>query len=193
MNHYLIRADMTISERWVLGDINHINNWYLIEPPVNFMEPGSYSLSVTHPGREVDYSLAGYASAPVVSERLFSALRGLAEVDEPYENVVFEPVTIVGQETDHKYFLMIVETQVDCIDEARSEFVRFDDGDVARPDLAGQIRAFFKMTLDEDRTESRHVFRLKGYPSALIVSDEVKRRIEAAGAVGLSFERVSGH
>jgi len=34
---------------------------------------------------------------------------------------------------------------------------------------------------------------LKGYPSALIVSDEVKRRIEAAGAVGLSFERVSGH
>jgi len=184
---------MAISERWVLGDINHINNWYLIEPPVNFMEPGTYSLSVTHPGREVDYSLAGYASAPVVSERLLSALRGLAEVDEPYENVVFEPVTIVGQETDHKYFLMIVETQVDCIDEARSEFVRFDDGDVARPDLAGQIRAIFKMTLDEDRTESRHVFRLKGYPSALIVSDEVKRRIEAAGAVGLSFERVSGH
>ncbi|WP_429000763.1 imm11 family protein [Stenotrophomonas rhizophila] len=47
--------------------------------------------------------------------------------------------------------------------------------------------------MDEDRADSRHVFRLKGYPSALIVSGELKRRIEAAGAVGLSFERVSGH
>jgi len=53
------------------------------------MEPGSHSLSVTHPGHEVDYSLAGYASAPLVSQRLFSALRGLPEVDQPYENVVF--------------------------------------------------------------------------------------------------------
>jgi hypothetical protein len=39
---------------------------------------------------------------------------------------------------------MIVETQVDCVDDARSEYVRFEDGDVARPDLAGRIRAFLK-------------------------------------------------
>jgi len=39
---------------------------------------------------------------------------------------------------------MIVETQVDCVDDARSEYVRFEDGDVARPDLVGRIRAFLK-------------------------------------------------
>lgn len=47
-------------------------------------------------------------------------------------------------------------------------------------------------TLDEDRAETRHVFRLKGYSIALIVSGKVKRRIEAVGAVGLSFERIHG-
>jgi len=49
-----MRADLAILDRWVPGDVSHINNWHLIEPPVNFMEPGSHSLSVTHPGREVD-------------------------------------------------------------------------------------------------------------------------------------------
>jgi len=86
---------------------------------------------------------------------------------------------------------MIVEKPVDCIDEARSEYVRFQDGDVVRPDLVGRIRAFLKISMDEDEADPPHLFRLKGYPSALIVSGEVKRRIEAAGAVDLSFERVS--
>ena len=54
MERYLMRADLAILDRWVLGDVSHINNWHLIEPTVNFMEPGSHSLSVTHPGREVD-------------------------------------------------------------------------------------------------------------------------------------------
>ncbi len=33
-----MRADLAILDRWVLGDVSHINNWHLIEPPINFME-----------------------------------------------------------------------------------------------------------------------------------------------------------
>ena len=64
-----MRQDATVCDRWVLGDVHHVDNWYFSDPPVNFMEPGTYTLDVRFDGKEVDYSLAGYASVPVLSER----------------------------------------------------------------------------------------------------------------------------
>jgi len=116
MNYYLLRQDISVPEKWVLGDVRHVNNWNFIDPPVNFMEPGTYALDVRFDGREVDYSLAGYASVPVLSLKAYKALSGLPEVDEPYCNVVFEPVRFENKKLGG-VFLMIIETQFDCVDE----------------------------------------------------------------------------
>lgn len=94
MNYYLMWQDVAIKGKWILGDIGYVNNWKFIDPPVNFMEPGSYSSKVRFDGAEVDYSLAGYASVPVLSEKAVISLMGLSEIDEPYRNVVFAPLEI---------------------------------------------------------------------------------------------------
>lgn len=192
MNYYLLRQDISISDRWVLGPVRDIDNWRLITPPVELMEPGGYAVDVRQYGVEVDCSLAGYASAPVLSAKARAALEGLAEVDAPHRHVVLAPLVVVGGDTDRTYFLMIVETRLDCVDEDRSEFGRFERDDPVRPDLAGQYQYFLNLVVDPGRTASHHIFRLEKYPGALVVSEDVKVRFERAGVVGARFESVNG-
>lgn len=192
MKYYLLRQDLSLAEKWVLGDVRHVDNWKFCDPPVNFMEPGRYTLDIRFDGVEVDYSLAGYASVPVLSERARDSLIGLPEVDQPYQNVVFEPVDIEGKQVSKNYFLMIIETQIDCVDEEISSFTKFSVDDPVRPDMAGQYRAFYNLAIDREKVVGRHIFRIKKYLGAIVVSEDVKRRFEVAGVVGVVFESVNG-
>ncbi|CAM3204527.1 MULTISPECIES: imm11 family protein [Pseudomonas] len=192
MKYYLLRQDLSISGKWVLGDVRHVDNWNFSNPPLNFMEPGRYTLDVRFDGVEIDYSLAGYASVPVLSERARNSLIGLSEVDQTYHNVVFEPVDIEGKHVSQNYFLMIIETQIDCVDEESSRFTKFSVNDPVRPDMAGQYRAFYNLAIDESKVGDFHIFRIKKYLGAIVVSEDVKLRFEAAGVVGAVFESVNG-
>lgn len=192
MKYYLLRQDLSVPEKWVLGDVRHVDNWNFSNPPVNFMEPGRYKIDVRFDGIEVDYCLAGYASVPVVSERARKSLIGLSEVDQPYQHVVFAPVDIEVKQVSQNYFLMIIETEIDCVDEKSSRFTKFSFDDPVRPDMAGQYRAFYNLAIDESKVGGVHIFRIKKYVGAIVVSEEVKRRFEAAGVVGAVFESVNG-
>ncbi|WP_130909135.1 imm11 family protein [Pseudomonas antarctica] len=192
MRYYLLRPDHAVPEKWVLGDIRHVNNWHFRDPPVNYMEPGSYTLDVRVEGAEVDYALAGYGSVPVLSRRARDALVGLPEVDEPYHHLVLEPVQIANTRVEQDYFVMIIETQVECVDEQRSEYQRYTVDDPVRPDLAGDYRGFTRLVIDPVKVARRDIFRLKHYLGAIIVSEEVKRRFERAGVVGLACDSVNG-
>lgn len=46
--------------------------------------------------------------------------------------------------------------------------------------------------IDPEKIGDQHIFRVKKYSGAIIVSEEVKRRLERVGAVGMLFESVSG-
>lgn len=87
---------------------------------------------------------------------------------------------------------MIIETQIDCVDEENSEFSVFDKNDPVRPDLAGTYRNFFNLVIDTSKVGGRHIFRLKKYLGALIVSQEVKRRFESARVTGVTFDLLNG-
>ncbi|WP_330210026.1 imm11 family protein [Pseudomonas sp. AM4(2022)] len=52
--------------------------------------------------------------------------------------------------------------------------------------------AFYNLVVDPGRVGSSHIFRLKKYLGAVIVSEEVKRRLMAAGVVGVLFDSVNG-
>lgn len=87
---------------------------------------------------------------------------------------------------------MIIETQIDCVDEKRSRYKKFEVDDPVRPDMAGNYRAFYNLVVDPGRVGSSHIFKLKKYLGAVIVSEEVKRRFMAAGVVGVLFDSVNG-
>ncbi|MEA9589731.1 DUF1629 domain-containing protein [Xanthomonas sp. WHRI 10064A] len=192
MRYYLMWQDVSIKSKWILDDIGYVNNWNFIDPPVNFMEPGGYSSKVRFDGFEVDYSLAGYASVPVLSKKAVDSLMGLPEIDEPYRNVVFAPVEIERKILRQNYFAMIIETQIDCVDEVNSEFSVFEKNDPVRPDLAGTYRNFFNLVIDVSKVGEKHIFRLKKYLGAVIVSEEVKRRFEGAEVTGVAFDLLNG-
>lgn len=100
-----------------MGDVRKVSNWNFIKLSVNLVEPEKYGLYLRFNGCEVDYSLAGYASVPVLSLKAYKALSGLPEVDEPYCNVIYESVRFEKKEVRGCVFLMIIETQFYCIDE----------------------------------------------------------------------------
>ncbi|CAI8817198.1 MULTISPECIES: imm11 family protein [Pseudomonas] len=192
MKYYLLREDVQFPERWYLGDIKHCNNWLFIDPPSEYMEPCTYALEVLEEGVSLDFSLAGYASVPILSEKARDALVGIPDVDEPYMNVVLEPVTVAGEHAHDRHYVMIVETQLDCVDESRSAFKKYEVNDPVRPDRAGEYSVFLSLVIDPARVQGKHIFRVKKHSGALIVSEEVKLRLERADLSGMLFEGVNG-
>ena len=169
-----------------------MDNWLFSDPPVDFMEPCNYIAEVDQDGRELDFTTSGYADVPVVSEKVKEALSGLPEIDEPYKHVVLEPVRFTSETVRNKYFVMIIETQLDCVDETRSKFETIAEDDPIRPDLAGEYGVFLSLVVDPPKIGDHHIFRIKRASRAIIVSEEVKRRFEEAGVIGAEFESVNG-
>lgn len=199
MKYYLLRDDMWLDEsadRWVFDRLKYETdkgNLEFVDPPLEYMEPCTYPIDLHRAGRETDFSFTmDSGNIPILSKKAKSALDGLREVDEPYHHVVLEPVKIENKQVDQDYFVMIIETQIDCVDEERSEFQKYEENDPVRPDKAGQYHAFFNLVIDPSKTGDHHIFRLKKHLGSIIVSEEVKRRFEDSGVTGAVFESVNG-
>ena len=66
----------------------------------------------------------------------------------------------------------------------------FEVNDSVRPDKAGDYRGFFKMVVNPDKCAGFNIFRIKGFSIAIVVSAEVKQKLESAGVSGAQFKRV---
>lgn len=199
MKFFLLRDDMWLeksSRRWMFGRFKHETvkaNFEFVDPPVEYMEPCTYPIDLFRDGLQTDFSFTMDAgNIPILSEKARSALLGLPEIDEPYCHVVLEPIRIENKLVDQNYFVMIIETQLDCVDEERSEFQKYEENDPVRPDRAGDYRSFFNLVVDPSKIGDHHIFRVKKHLGSIIVSEEVKRRFEAAGVTGAVFDSVNG-
>ena len=199
MNYYLLKDDMWddgSSERWIFNNIKYGrggSNYDFIDPPVEYMEPCTYPVDLYRDGASTDFSFTmDSGNIPILSEKARTALLGLPEVDEPYKNVVLEPVIIDNKIVDNNYYIMIIETQIDCVDESRSEFCKFKENDSIRPDLAGEYSEFTNLVIDPTKVGDFHIFRIKKSLGSIVVSEEVKRRFEEAGVTGVVFASVNG-
>ncbi len=199
MRYYLIQDDMWLdesSDRWIFDRLKHEGpsaNYEYVDPPAEFMEPCIYPVDLYRIGKATDFSFTmDSGNIPIVSEKVVLALKGLKEIDEPYRFVVFERVEVENYKITDPYFVMIIETQLDCVDEDRSDFQIFEENDPVRPDLAGNYRGFFNLVIDPSKVGDHHIFRIKKHLSSIIVSEVVKERIEKVGATGIVFESVNG-
>lgn len=190
MKYYLLKDQIDYPGRWYLGAILHVNNWNFLDPPVEFMEPCRYATSVYRDGVATDFTLNEAFGVPVVSSKFFAALKDLEEVKEDYYHVVFQPTDIEGSSVAEDFYIMVVETQYDCVDENRSQFEKFSENDPVRPDKAGEYSVFLELVIDPSRVGDKHIFRLKHHLHSLIVSETVKSLLESAGVSGVCFECV---
>lgn len=183
-------------DRWIFDSFKYASdnaNFEFIDPPDGYMEPCTYPIDLYRAGRKTDFSFTmDSGNIPVVSQRFRDALQGLAEVDKPYEHVVFEPVQIDNVQTKENYFVMIIDTKIDCVDEKRSKFEKYEVSNNIRPDKAGEYQVFFNLVVDPSKINNHHIFRVRKYLSSIIVSEEVKKRLEDADITGAIFESVNG-
>ena len=192
MKYYLLRDDIDFPKRWYLGDIQHIDNWGFSDPTVEFMEPCTYTMSIYQEGCPMDYTVSETYAVPILSKKAKDSLCGLPEVDKPYYHVVLEPVIFDGKSALQGYSVMIIETQLDCVDEIKSDFKKYEVDDPVRPDRVGEYRVFSNLVIDPSKTDGHHIFRIKKHLNSIIVSEEVKNRFEKAGVEGAIFESVNG-
>ncbi|MBN8465385.1 hypothetical protein JYJ95_02605 [Corallococcus exiguus] len=148
-------------------------------------DPGPLKTQISHPGIRRTFVFSVIEKAPIVSEAVATVFRTLAPGD-----VQLFPVSIEGEADP--FFVVNATKVIDCIDEARCREVHHYDADDPSPDYPGEYNWIYGLRIDPSKTEGAHVFRLKKFKTAFIVSEDVKNALEAVGNLGVSFERVTG-
>ncbi|AKF84451.1 hypothetical protein SAMN05443572_114108 [Myxococcus fulvus] len=135
-------------------------------------------IPVEVPGRPLDFSLAGM-SVPVVHVRLAPVF-----LERAPGQVQLLPVGIEGQ--PEQYCILVATRLVDCLDEAASRVRRWEPED-GLPEKVGQYSSVRDLRVDAARVGDAVLFRVKGWPGPLIVSEDLKRALEDVKATGLQF------
>jgi len=117
---------------------------------------------------------------PIWSDRLIEAVRrAAADNFELYDTVIRDPRT--GLETT-AYRAVNIIGRIDCSDMQQSEY---DSRSEAR------AREFTRLVIDPKKTLGLKMFRLHERPTVLIINEEVKQSIEAAGVRGIRADAVA--
>ncbi|WP_228560310.1 MULTISPECIES: DUF1629 domain-containing protein [unclassified Myxococcus] len=143
---------------------------------------GPLAARIAHPGTKRAFDFSVIEAAPIVSEAIANVFRTLAPDD-----VQLFPVSI--ERESERYFVVNVIKVVDAIDEARCQEVHHYDE--PSPDYPGEYNWIYGLRIDPSKTEGAHVFRLKKFKTAFIVSEDIKNELERVGNLGVSFERVT--
>ena len=186
MKYYELRDDTYYPYRWHLGDIINVeDNWQFIygNKIDEKLLPKKLHIGIYQDGNPMDYTTNGAFSVPIVSERIRTILGGV-------KGLQFIPVTIEGKEVDMNFFIMVVTSKLDCVNEELSEFGKFVENDPIRPDKAGHYSWFTKLIVDPVRINGEDVFRIDKTGTYLIVSERVKAAMEDINATGVKFTEV---
>ncbi len=187
--YFRLYDDMNSPERWVLDDTLDAQGrpvgarLFLNNVPLRL--DGRLRVPILHPGSPLDFSFSDSGDFPVVTEKVASTLAEWAPDD-----VQLYPIEVDSR--PEPYFLVNVARLVKCIDDETSEEVLYWKPDDNRPDLLGQYRSVGGMRIDPSKVGDAKVFRTWGYPSVLLVAEDVKEALERTGATGLEFTEVTG-
>lgn len=137
---------------------------------------------VGNPGTELAFSFGAF-DMPVVLSEVADTVRRIANDD-----VECFPVQIPG--STKSYVVLNAVVSLDCLDESRSELTRWTSAD-HRPDRLGEIHMISKIRIDPVRAEGHQVFRIKGWPIALLVTEKIKNALESFPNLGVTFRAAS--
>jgi hypothetical protein len=173
------------------------DQWFLNQPvaingeeidPRDFTGPKPYrgarpaAVHIGNPGRELAFNLGAF-DMPVVSTRVANVFRTICPGD-----IELFSVDIGGARDSYQILNVLHEFK--CLDEARSEFTKWQPGD-HRSDLIGEYHSVSKVRIDATQTEDSHIFRIVGWHIDLIVSAELKEAMQTVPQLGIVFEHVS--
>ncbi len=184
---YDVRSDLvTFPDQWFLGEPRTVAGNEIdargFTDGTPYGGPLPAIVPVQKSGREVEFHLAAF-EMPVVSATIANAICRLAPGD-----VQCFPVEVPG--ATGSYQILNAVCTLDCLDEDRSEFTRWQPGD-HRSDLVGQYRMISTIRIDPAKTSDHHVFRIKNWTVALLVSNTIKDALAAIPQLGVVLNLAS--
>lgn len=183
MRYYDLTDDVHIASRWHLGDVRLSDGAdvrLLSGKRLSLLAPAT--VEVTVKGRPLEFCLTSFA-APIAVTSLAQAMANLAGPD-----LEVVPVRI---DERGEYAAVNATRVIPCIDETRSVCMKWTKRD-HRADLAGQYRMVGNLHIVARAVPSDvHVFRIDGWPVALVVSEAMKLAMEKQGCFGAKFTDVT--
>ena len=180
MNFYRLSDDIDFPNRWYLGDVSFVDNWQLLSCVDSELE---YQVQLWRVGEPMDFTCNEAYGVCIVSSSFKEALVGINGVN-------FAKANIIEASSNKQFYVMSVTNEIECIDEEKSEFQKFEINDPVRPDKAGEYRGFFKMVVSPEKIAGNSVFRVKGFNVSIVVNELVKNKLESAGISGIKFKCV---
>ena len=138
-------------------------------------------VSITKGGVKDDISFAE-GMVPIVSARA-KVIRSLA--DNELELI---PSRIQGEIAE--YFALNILSVVECLDEAKTQYVEKWTLDSARPDRVGGYKMLWGIAIDSRAAGTHNLFRLGGFRQHIIASFAIKNAFEKEGFTGACFRDV---
>ncbi|MDH2431078.1 hypothetical protein QCD60_00730 [Pokkaliibacter sp. MBI-7] len=178
MKYFELNDDINFPSRWYLGDIAEVDNWKL----ATSAPEGATNLKIelVRDGEEMDFTFTETYGLPIVSRKIYEALSDI-------KGIAFIPIQVQWKRCSTDYYALVIYEIVECVDEVNSEFQKFEQNDPVRPDKAGEYRAFMKLRLDANKIPGLDIFRLKKFEVAVVISENVKERLESIGATGMNL------
>lgn len=185
LKYYELQADPAAFPRWYLGSP--------IDPAGSEIDPRTFTQGVpvgTQPplilpfrrtGDEVEFNFCDFDM--IVTPRTLNA-----ELETLVGAAIQRIPVSVGNRADEFEILNVCEL-VKCVDESRSVATKWTASD-GRPDKVGQFRMVIELKIDPSAASGHEIFRVAGWPIALVVSEKVKRFFEDRKVSGLKYERV---
>lgn len=172
-------------DRWFLKSLNVVDDnkisvWKFISPaPLKIPDKEKITISVRKNGRPLDFTFADF-EVLVVNEKVAFFLS-----DEECQLI---PVKVDGIKTKQSYFIVVLLNSVDCLDETRALFEKWQPDDPIRPDLAGNYKGVYKLFLDANKIKTGNtIFRLGKSDNIIVINEKLKQQFESNGITGLKF------
>ncbi|KQW80208.1 hypothetical protein ASC89_08920 [Devosia sp. Root413D1] len=183
MSFYRLGFDHTIQPQWFLSEPTD-EAGQAIDPRAltegqSYIGPRPRKLTVLQQGLELDFSFGPF-DMPVVRCRIGDALEELCG-----PSIERFPVHIAGVPG---FEVLNVTSALDCFDYANSVYTLWPEGG-DRPEKVGELRMVLELRIDPERVGNAHLFRVDGWPIALIASSFLKEVLEGT-ATGLTFTPV---
>ena len=175
--------DVHLRGRWHLGELFDQSGAPVDLDLAQTVGSNCLRCDVSIVGAPLEFSLTGL-NAPIARARLASAMQGVAAGD-----LQLIPVVVDG--CRDVVAVNIVRT-IRCLDDAGSSSVMKWGAADGRPDKVGHYRMVTGLRITPELVpEDAHIFRVEGWPVALIVSRTMKESMERAGCRGAVFVPVA--
>lgn len=190
MRYFELMDDLYNPEdRWFLKglnvvDENKISVWKFLSPAkVTLPNAEKLKISIREEGRPLDFTFADFG-VMIVNEKVASILD-----DEECQLI---PVEVDGIKNTHSYFIAVLLNSIDCVDESRSNFEKWQADDPIRPDKAGMYKSIYKLFVDDKKIkDNNNIFRLEKYNVVTIITEKLKKQFEKNAFTGVRFRDVT--